>query len=172
MTSIGPYNQPTDFTHMYAIPDLRGPLPLETYNSNSVMGVIQGDKNLSKFAYIIKRAKLDWFLNSYENRYTVFAVTNDSLSKHLPESFFQTLDIDTARTIALSCMFDRQVPYEILSQSTSSLYPTKFMSSKILVTNSNGKTYINKCITIEKSNIMCDNGIIHIVSKLIEPYDC
>lgn len=168
MTSIGPYTQSNNFTHMFSIPDLRSCKKLKEYHPNSLMDIITTNKNFTKFKYIVKLAKLESILESPQTDLTIF-IPNDKDLKHIPEGVFINMDISVAKHIVKSSMLNRKIPSEILKHSLAAFYNTKDPNNKLYISNNSNKTYINNSINIINFDIQATNGMIHVIDNLIYP---
>ena len=168
MVSIGPYNQSTNFTHMFDMNDLRGPLPLVHTRPNSLSDIILKEPTFSRFNYILQLAKLQPFYDDLAANFTVF-VPSDASLKYIPESVFTNMDIGTARHIIKSSTLNRRITADILEDSPASYLLTQNPPNRLFVTNINGRTYIDNHINVLQKNIQANNGIIHIVDKLLFP---
>lgn len=170
MTSIGPYSEKTNLSHMYDKVDLRGPLPQKIDTQRTISWFISKTPEFSKFRYILRLSKLDNMLCEQGSKYTVFVPTDESLS-HIPENVFLNMDVLTARNIIQASILKRQITSDILSDSPCSYFMTLNPHTRLLITNFYGQTSINKNINLIKTDIMTINGIIHVTNGLIKPTD-
>lgn len=168
MTSIGPYTQSYNFTHMWDIPDLRGCLPKKGYTKNSLMDLISNTPGFSKFKYIIKLAKMDGIYNADQADFTLF-VPSDRALANLPEEVLLNMDDATARNIVMASTLNRRITGELLADSPASYFVTRSRQNKLFITNISGQTYINNDLKVIDTDIEADNGLIHVVDGLIWP---
>ncbi len=103
--------------------------------------------------------------DSPQANFTVF-VCSDFIS-NLQTEWIDALDIGDARRIIMGSTIKNRIPSEILTDSPSSYFMTCNPQYRILITNENNVTQINRGCTVVMKDIMASNGIIHIVDKLI-----
>ena len=168
MTSIGPYTQSYNFTHMWDIRDLRGCLPKKGYCENSLMDIIAKTPGFSKFKYIIKLAKMDGIYNADQADFTLF-VPSDKALADLPEGVLTNMDDATARNIVMASTLNRRITGELLADSPACSFITRSRINKLWVTNISGQTYLNNDIKVVDTDIEASNGLIHVVDGLIWP---
>lgn len=168
MTSIGPYSQSLNFTHMFNFRDLRGCYPKEVLEPNSISGIISRHPETKKFSYILNLSNLQGIYNDCQANFTVF-VPSDIAIKNLPEGVFTNMDLSTARHIVLTSSLNNRITTDILQDSPASYLYTRDPPNRLYVTNISGKTLINNSINVLNGNINATNGIIHIIDSLIWP---
>jgi len=170
MTSLTPTTMSLDNSHMYSFTDLRkcikGP---KQYCKGSIMDIINSNADFSKFAYIIKLARLDNVLNDIQANFTIFVPSNRMIND-ISEGVFTNLDISSARQIVLTSIIKYRIPSSLLSDSPASYFITMNPVEKLFITNMNNIIYINNCISVVHTDIEATNGLIHIVDKLIWPH--
>jgi uncharacterized surface protein with fasciclin (FAS1) repeats len=178
MTSIFPNSQSYNFTHMFSIQDIRRARKRPpVYSPNTLMGIIDRNPCFSRFKYIIQLAELDGIYNDEQANFTLF-VPDDMFLKYLPESFFTNLDKSFAMHIVQNSTFKNRITSELLEDSAAAYYNTMHKIGKLFISNISQRTYIdnslnptNKEIKIVKKDVIATNGVIHIVDKLIWPYE-
>lgn len=168
MVSIGPYSEAMNFTHMFDIPDLRGNLPKKVETPGSLSYLLTINPDFSKFRYMLRLAKLDNIYNDCQADFTIF-VPSDKAIQDIPDEIFTNMDSSTARTIIKSSTLNRKITSDILEDTRGTYIITQSTPNRLLITNNNGNTYIDKTIKIIKKDIIATNGIIHVVDKLIKP---
>ena len=182
MTSIGPYSQSTNYTHMFDIPDLRGQLPVENSNKISVetssgkyvckdtiTGIINTHPDFKRMKYILELSGLEGLYGDYQTNSTIFVPSDMMIKDKIPEGVFTNMDRATARTIVRGSTLNRKIPSSILSDSPSSFFNTIDPANRILVTNMGDRIKLNDSINVIHKNMMSGNGIIHVVDDLIIP---
>jgi len=171
MVSIGPDTQSHNFSHMFNMPDIRGPLPLKINCPNTLMGIITTNPDFSKFRYMVKIARLGGILNDIQADFTIFIPSDKALesAEGLGEEVFINMDDSTARHIVLSSMLNRRITSELLADSPASYFITRDPPNRLFVSNISGKTCINTDINIIHTDIIASNGIIHVIDNLIRP---
>lgn len=170
MTSIGPNCQRYNFTHMFDFTDLRGKLPEKKYQKGSIMYLIDNHPDFSKFCYIIKVAGMDNILDNMQANFTLFVPSDTDLKyRKIPENFYVDMDQGTARHIVLSSLLDNRIPSEIIKDSPAAYFITKDPPNRLFITNINDKSRINNLFNIIHFDIICVNGIIHVVDGMVKP---
>ena len=165
MTAIGPYTQSYDYTFMYNIPDLRGTLPVKANCPGTISDILATNTNFSLFYYTLKKAGLEGIYDALQANCTLFVPAD----RFLNPDIFINIDRNTARTLINSSTLDRFIPSELLEDSPASFYLTRNPYNKLFISNLSGQTYINNCIRVVQKDIMCKNGIIHVVDGLLDP---
>ena len=170
MTSSGPNCQRYNFTHMFDFVDLRGKLPEKEYKKGSIMYLIENHPDFSKFCYIIKLAVMDDVLDNLQANFTLFVPSDSELKyRSVPEDFYVNMDQGTARHIVLSSLLDSRIPSVLIKDSPATYFITKDPPNRLFITNINDNTRINNLFNVIHFDIVCNNGIIHVVNGLIEP---
>lgn len=170
MTYCGPYTQPQNFTHMFDMPDLRGPLPKIIAQPNTLLRIIDDHPDFTKFKFMVDRACLRDTLNSKQSDFTLFIPSDKALSMKVSDNYFVNMDILTARTIVRTSMLNKRISSEVLEDSPCADYYTMSPGNRLAITNLSGKTYINGNIRIIYKDIVMNNGIIQVIDGLIIPY--
>ena len=170
MTSIGPYSQKTDSTYMFNFKDIHGPFPKKIENSNSISDIICNNSFFKKFKYILNLSKLDSIYNDIQANFTIF-VTSDDFLKYIPESFFVNMDLVTARNIIQASTLENRITSDILKDSKCSFFTSMNKYNRLYIKNNNNNNNIilNNNINVIQKDIICTNGIIHIIDSLIIP---
>jgi uncharacterized surface protein with fasciclin (FAS1) repeats len=170
MASLTPNSTSLMNSHMYDFVDLRkcvkGPT---TYCKGSLMDLINCNPDFSRFAYIVKLARLDKVFNDIQANFTVFVPSNRSIA-NISEGVFTNLDISSARQIVLASTLKYRMTSCILKDSPSSYFVTMNPVESLFITNINNITYISNCISIICYDIEATNGIIHVTDQMIWPY--
>ena len=168
MVSSGPYTQSMNQTHMFDLPDLRGPLPIIIKCPNSLSGIVDSHPDFTKFKYMLNLAKLDTLYGDLQADFTIF-VPSDNALRHINNNVFLNMNKNTARHIIKSSTLKRKITSAILSDSPASWFHTMDPPNRLFVTNINGKTYLNNTINVVHKDIPASNGIIHVIDGLIWP---
>ena len=170
MTYCGPYSQSYNFTHMFDMPDLRGPLPKIIAQPNTLLSTIDNHPDFTKYKYMVDRANLRDTLNSKQSDFTLFIPSDKALSMKVDDDYFVNMDILTARSIVRTSMLNKRISSEILEDSPNAYYYTMDKANRLCVTNISRQTYINGDIKVIYKDIVTNNGIIQVVDGLIIPY--
>lgn len=168
MTAIGPYTQSNNFTHMFDMPDLRGQHSKQTECSTSLLALINNHPDFSKFRYLVKLANMDGILNSLQTTFTIF-VPSDRALEGLDDAVFMNIDTSTARHIVKSSMLNHKITKELIQNSPASFFITKDPPNRLFISNISGRTYIQNDINVIHFDMQAENGIIHVIDKLIWP---
>lgn len=168
MVSIGPNSQSYNFTHMFDMGDLRGCPKNKPRCENSLMFLIDNNPDFSKFRYMVNLAKMDDLLDNIQADFTLF-VPSDMFMNKIDDSVFVNMDIAEARHIVKSSMLDRKITSDLLSCSSAAFFNTKDPPNRLFISNVSGKLYINNDVNIIKADVKANNGIIHVIDKLLLP---
>lgn len=169
MTSIGPYCQPMDFSHMYKLSDIRGPYPVKSYNPNSLMGYIASRDDMTRMSFLLRLAKLDGIYNDPQADFTLFVPLDTSLTD-ISDGVFINMDDCIARSIVQSLTLKRVIPCQLIEDSRLSKYNTMNQYNKIFIAISKeGSVFVNKDAKVIEKDIRLSNGMIHTIDKLIWP---
>ena len=79
------------------------------------------------------------------------------------------MDSTTAWYIVKASIIKNRIPSEILEDSPAAYFYTLSECNRLFITNVSGTTYIDDNIKIIKKDILCTNGIIHVIDGLIYP---
>jgi len=165
----GPYSQSYNFTSMFDMTDKRGILPITKPYPGTLLGTIQSNPDFSKFNYLVKLAAQEEILNCIQANFTIFVPSDQSLKKNFDDNVFINMDPTTAWYIVKSCMIKNKLPSEILEDSPAAYYYTMSEGNRLFITNISGITYINNFIKVIHKDVMCTNGIIHVIDGLFIP---
>ena len=167
MTYSSPNSMSLNMRHMYDIPDLRGPLPKTYINPNTLAGIIDSNKNFTKFKYILELSGIKSKYANGVSTHTLFVPSDDSLK--LDDNFFVNMDKLQALKIVQTATLDKRITTDLLQQSPMQLLFTNCKPVKLCSSAYNGKIYINETVKILGKEIQASNGIIHVTDKLIYP---
>lgn len=169
MVSYTPTTPYLNFNHMYDFVDYRSKKqPEMCLTQGSIYYLLCRDTRFSKFRSIIDKAKLQGFFDDMQSNISLFIPT-DNMLKHIPDSFFQTMDIGLARNILDASSIPKRLKSDLLTSSPVCYYFTKNPSMRMYVTNINKNTRINNCANIVQFDIEANNGMIHIIDNLLVP---
>ena len=114
MTSCGPYWQAQNYTHMFDIPDLRGPFPEEVLCPGSLADIIDKTPDFSAFNYILRLSGIDSLYNGLQANYTVFVPSNSCFKD---VNFIKNMDRATAISIVRNCTVDNKITKDVLQDN-------------------------------------------------------
>jgi len=169
MTSSGPYTQSYNFTHMYDMVDLRGSLPRAVPCPGSLWALISERNEFLKFKFLVERAQLIGFFNNAQANYTVFIPTDVALARTVPEAVFVNMDILTARAIVRSSTLFERLSSEVLQHDPVYTLITADTNNRLRVSNGPFGTVLNESLRVIQFDILCTNGIAHVIDGLMRP---
>jgi len=174
MVSIGPYNQITDFTHMWDKRDIRPPPGYqkpEPSPNNSIYSIINSNPDFTIFSYIIRVANMEMFYYNNDYKYTVFVPPDNYLrTRNISERFLIKMDKSTAIQICNYCTLNNTIKKNVITSNPIVYLTTNNKTSQLLVSNTKHKTMIDEYIEIIYFDIECDNGVLHVIDGLPLPY--
>jgi hypothetical protein len=154
MTYVGPFSQATLIYESDEAPP-KG----EVATPGTILDYVT--KNLPHFLPIIKKAGQLPFYNATERRYTLF----------VPKSFppdFPLLDPNTAIRILKMSTVPGVITTGMLSNNQS-VFPLDYPKHNLFITKyRDGEIRVNEHTLIE-GDIMCKNGIIHLLDGVLWP---
>lgn len=166
MTSCYPNWQSQNYTHMFDIPDLRGPLPKEVLCPGSLADIIDKTPELSAFNFILRRSGFLPRYNELQANFTLF-LPSDAYIKDV--NFIKNMDIGTAISIVRNCTVDNIITKDVIQENPYFEIITHNDPNNLSLQTISGITQICPHINFVKYNIRAKNGMIHIVDKLIVP---
>jgi uncharacterized surface protein with fasciclin (FAS1) repeats len=170
MVSNYPNSQPFDYRQMYDFSYLN-PKKAPVYPRDSLMGVIDANKDLSIFSQLIKKANYENKLSSSQADFTVFVPSDASLIKKYSKKYLDELDRGTATQIINHSIMNRKLDQKLLQSSPVGKYPTISRSNSLEISTLCNETMIDGCIKVLHFNQPASNGIIHVVSDfVIKPF--
>ena len=87
MTYNAPNSQRFNFTHMFDIPDLRGPLPKKV-NDGTILDFLVKNKDTTMFYNLVIQGNFDELLNSKQANYTMFIPSDTAIFQRYGENIF------------------------------------------------------------------------------------
>ena len=100
--------------------------------------------------------------------FTVFAPTDEAF-KELPEGTLDSLLKPESKDKLVSILTDHVVPGKVMAQDVTGLKSAKTVNGKeVPIKVSDGKVRIGNA-NVVKTDILCDNGVIHIIDAVILP---
>lgn len=166
---MAPNVQPNNYTHMVSFVDYHGKQKPELcINKNSMYDFFTSNGNFKKFLKLVEKADRNGYINDNQAHYTLF-VPADKFLENLPDEYFDSMDMGTARDIFNSLATQRRIDANLLTASPVFYLTTLNPEMRMYVTNINGYTKINNCVNVVRYNVIANNGIIHIVDGLIAP---
>ena len=157
-----------------------------TFTGKLMADYIDEDENLSDFSYLTKKVRLSeksestvHDLLSARGNFTCFAPTNDAVQSYL-DSLYNTKGYDitqtpdsTAEYIVNNCLIDHDDSEALLSTSfREGTLETQSFAGRFVTINYDtldGGTYVDKYSRIINRDIEVENGIIHLVNRVVAP---
>lgn len=160
-----------------------------TFTGNLMSDYLEKDSTTTYFSYLTKRVKLSthsqssvYNLLSARGNFTCFAPTNDAVQQFL-DSLYSTKNYDitltpdsTAEFIVNNCLIDHDNDEALLSTAfqEGTLEHQSFSGRFVTVnfdTLAGGQAavYIDKFSRILATDLEVENGVIHIVNKVVAP---
>ena len=168
MVSNYPNCQMYDYRQMYTLPFLKKNDKI--YPLDSLMGVISTNPDLFIFTQLIKKTNYENKLSNSQADFTVFVPSDQLLKKKYTTECINSIDRGTATQILDNSIMNRKIDKKLLQSDVIGRYPTISRNNSLEFTTINDKTTIQKYIDIIHFNQPASNGIIHIVSDFIKPY--
>lgn len=168
MTSLTPNTAPLNFSHMFSFVDLRGPEPQMCVNPHTMYGIVASHPQLTKIKAVIDRSNYNGLLNDPESNSTLFAPLDNYL-KHIPDEYFNNLDIGSAKQIIHSMLLPRKVSGEMVRSSPVSYLTTYDRQNRMYTTNICGQTRLNDCAVVVEYDKIATNGVVHLTTNLLLP---
>lgn len=180
MTYIGPYTQSLNYTHMFDFVDYQSDKVYQQLHTGSIYSLLSSHTDFTLFTSIIDKAKLTTLYDDPQANFTLFAVSDKYL---LPiRNIICNLDIAQSRQIIQSLTVNNRIPSELIKDSPASFFYVVNDNTKLFTTNVSDETYINMSCNsasviqgtcaeakIIQFDIAANNGIIHIIDKLLFP---
>ena len=161
MSSIGPYN-PISITYH------RTTVQKSQIDLDSLFGRISSNNDFNRFKHIIELAHMQFKLNDPQSNFTIFVPSDIELNKRYSDEYFDQMDTGLANTIIKCSTLNNEIESSILKHPLK-YFTTLKQAQRILIRTTDDVSIINEDIKILKFNIICNNGIIHVVDNLILP---
>lgn len=157
-----------------------------TFTGKLMADYIDEDENLSKFSYLTKRVRLSdrsgstvYNLLSARGNFTCFVPTDEAVQAFL-DSLYNTTGYDitqtpdsTAEYIVNNCLIDHDNSDALLSTSfrEGTLETQSFAGRFVTIDfdTLDGGTYVDKYSRIISRDIEVENGILHVVDRVVAP---
>ena len=165
MVSNYPNSQAFDFRQMYDFRYLNPKKPM--YPIDSLMGVIDGNQDLSIFSQLIKKANFENKLSSPQADFTIFVPSDASLRQKYSKQYLDNMDRGIATQIINNSIMNRKLDQKLLQSSPVGKYPTISRSISLEISTVCDKTMIQGHINVLHFNQPASNGIIHVVSDFL-----
>ena len=169
MTSCYGSDPDLDFTFLYDKQNKE-----EKVLENSLLYILENEKRLSMFRYMVKLSNLDWYFNDIQTNATVFIPTDEYILRKYP-GMVENLDINTAYKIVTYSIVPKRVSKKGLLYCGMFYLDTKCNTTRLMIDSTNGEHNIiinkNKVgqVNILQTDIEASNGVIHIVDSLLIP---
>lgn len=168
MTTLQGYNQVTDYTFMFDLPDLRSNKVLPKYDKDSITGFIFNDKNFTIFKYLLETSQNEARYNDIQAYFTLFVTPDDRILRDFEMAEFTNMDLYTARQFILYNTIPKVIkPDILLNLKDITNVSTRINSQYVQLQNFNGTLHVNdsKILYVKE----CKNGIIYVIDKVLFP---
>lgn len=147
------------FDYEFTYPENVVPTPQKiiTYPPDSIMSFIEKQSPL--FAFLVKKARLDWTFASPENRITIF------LPLHLNEQNVMNADINTARRIVKYHLMMGFFPRNVLETSPYQQLTSSIKGETILARLDRLGMILNDRSRVIEWDLSFFNGFIHLIDN-------
>jgi transforming growth factor-beta-induced protein len=146
---------------------------VEPVESNTIVDVASGNDDFSILVDALVMAGLDDALASENASFTVFAPTNDAFAALLDElgvSALEDIPSETLSAVLLYHVLNVEAPASAVSTgyySTLSAGPADGYNLSLYVNKE--ELMLNNRAGIIETDIMADNGVIHVIDKVVLP---
>ena len=165
MTYNAPNSQRFNFTHMFDIPDLRGPLPKKV-NDGTILDFLVKNKDTTMFYNLVIQGNFDELLNSKQANYTMFIPSDTAIFQRYGENIFEKFDTGDARAYIKASTLDSKITSELLDKY-SYLY-TIDKITRLNIWKGPGGIIVNENANVIRPDILATNGVIHIIDDRID----
>jgi transforming growth factor-beta-induced protein len=145
----------------------------DSMKSNTITDIAAADPNFSILVEALKKAGLDDDLANTSSNLTVFAPTNAAFTALLAELKVASLSDIPKETLTKVLLYHVKSDKSLASQIKTGYYSTLASgpaeASKLSLYVDMTTTKINGRSKITKTDIMADNGVIHVVDKVLLP---
>jgi hypothetical protein len=168
------YTDPSkDYSHMYNIKDVQGPLPYPLFNPNTILGFLLTDPGLKEYFDLVSSNKLiSGLYNNEQAEFTIFAPLN---CRNIRPDNIDSYDLTK---LLRYHSLEKTITPEFLGSVGSTLLSTKHWSKNIFVENrlcNNKKyTFLNEgqamvlgYKAIGKSNIFIIDNVLSEFNKVL-----
>ena len=164
MTANVPNSQMYNFTHMFDLPDLRGCLPY-SIKKGTLFEALSKVDDFSMFFNLAILGNFDDILNSYQSNFTLFVPSDTIILNKYGRNIFEGFDIGDARNYLKASIVGNKITSELLENGTH-LY-TIDKITRLNIMRKDGSIQINGDINVVYNDILCRNGVIHVIDNKI-----
>ena len=174
MTANYPYSQSFDFTYKITGFYDRKCTTIEL-NDQNMLYVIRNSPNLSIFYNLVKTAKFEERLNNNDANFTLFAFADDYVKsttngvRDRCDVVSGKADIGLATSVLNASIVNQRITKDLLCSSPFSYLMPIDRKNRMYITNLDNKTTINNTIEVVVFDIICANGVIHVIDDVILP---
>jgi len=150
--------------------------PILTNNLLNITGYIEADPtDFSLFDQILQKTGYDGFLQAY-GAYTIFVPNNSAVTLYMKSKGKTSVDqfnVDSLKNL---------VRYHVIQNDTISttffidgkirtftMYNNQYLTSGVINVNGVSSYLINSQALILQSNIICGNGVMHVIDHVLQP---
>ncbi len=145
----------------------------DSMKSNTITDIAAADPNFSILVEALKKAGLDDDLANASSSLTVFAPTNSAFTALLAELKVSSLNDIPVETLTKVLLYHVKSDKSVASQIKTGYYSTlangPAEGSKLSIYLDMNSAKINGRSKITKTDIIADNGVIHVIDKVLLP---
>ena len=175
MTSNAPNSQATNYTYLFEKQNYRTACKPIKPNKNSLLDIINNSPDLTVFKNVVRVGKYQEILNSPQSNFTIFVPTDQTIlgttngMRNRDEIISGELDIGLAIEVLKASILNDKITSELLEYSPFTYLIPIDKTNRLFIKNISGITTINNNITVLVKDIICENGVIHIIDDIIIP---
>lgn len=155
MTYVGPYSQAT---LMYEPSE--ADIAIEVATPGTILDYVA--KNVPKFLFLIKKANLLPLYNSSQEKHTLF------LPRSFEKEFPQFIDSNIAFRICKFSTTPGIITTKMLSSSSNIVIYSLLSAENLNIQSELGEIRVQNELLVA-GDILCTNGLIHIVDNILHP---
>ena len=175
MTSNAPNSQPQNYTFLFEKQNYRTACKPIVPNKNSLLDIINNSPDLTVFKNIVRVGKYQEILDSPQSNFTIFAPSDQAIlgttngMRDRDNIISGDVDVGLAYSVLKASILNNKITSELLEYSPFTYLIPIDKTNRLFIKNINGMTVINNNITVLVKDIICENGVIHIIDDIIIP---
>jgi uncharacterized surface protein with fasciclin (FAS1) repeats len=175
MTSNAPNSQAQNYTFLFEKQNYRTACKPIKPNKNSLLDIINNSPDLTVFKNIVRVGNYQEILDSSQSNFTIFVPSDKAIlgttNGMRDRDNIISGDIDTglAYSVLKASILNNKITSELLEYSPFTYLIPIDKTNRLFIKNINGLTIINNNITVLVKDIICENGIIHVIDDIIIP---
>jgi uncharacterized surface protein with fasciclin (FAS1) repeats len=167
MTSMQGPSQPTDYSFMYEVPDLRSNQLTPKYDQDSLTGFVFKNPEFSIFKRLLLKSDYAEKYSQFQAQYTFFVTRDeDILQQGYTENDFLNIDKYTASQIILYNSINKVISSKSLNNIRDIFdWRSRIQDSLLRFSNMGNGVFVNNARIIGMQQ--CNNGIVYVLDKLL-----